>query len=217
MRGLYPIVDLDTLERQGVSVLAFAEGVLRAYPPLLQLRAKRAPARTTLELLRTLAPLCRRTNTLLFANDRPDLARLAGVDGVHVGQDDLPLEAVRRFAPELRVGISTHDLEQLERALEQTPDYVAFGPVFATRSKTHPDPVVGLEGLATAAARASARGIPLVAIGGIDLERAAAVGRLAPVAAVIGALLGNSVEGIARRASELQAALTATLVTPREA
>ena len=154
MTGLYPIVDLDALARAGLSPLAFAERVLLARPSLLQLRAKHASARDTLALLDALKPLCQRAGTLLFANDRADLALLAGADGVHVGQDDLPLAAVRRFAPSLKVGVSTHDFAQLERALLERPDYVAFGPVFETQSKLRPDTVVGLSGLSGAATRA---------------------------------------------------------------
>lgn len=135
----------------------------------------------------------------LFANDRPDLALLAECDGVHVGQDDVPLSEVRRFAPQLSVGVSTHDPDQLARALEQRPDYVAYGPVYSTRSKAQPDPVVGIAGLAEAARAARARGIPLVAIGGIDCERIAEVAEHADAAAVISALLTTRVSDRVRQ------------------
>src|SRR5882757_422247 len=123
MRGLYPIVDLDTLSRRNVAPLALAEAVLTARPPLLQLRAKHQAPRVVLDLLTQLKPLCARAGTLLFVNDRPDLALLAKVDGVHVGQDDLPLEALRRLPGKLRVGVSTHDEQQLASALALRPDY----------------------------------------------------------------------------------------------
>ena len=87
-------------------------------------------------LLEALVPLCRGAGVPLFMNDRPDLALLADVDGVHLGQDDLPLSELRRLCEltgkRLWVGISTHDAEQLELVLAQRPDYVAFGPVGAT-------------------------------------------------------------------------------------
>lgn len=210
MRGLYPIIDLDTLQRTGFSATDFADQVLLTRPPLLQLRAKSSPARETLALLRALLPRCRRAGTLLFANDRPDLAVLAGVDGVHVGQDDLPVAQVRQLAPNLRVGVSTHDPGQLDAALADAPDYVAYGPVFATASKKNPDPVVGLAGLAHAAARARERGTPLVAIGGIDLERAPAVAAHGALGAIIGALVGPTLDDVARRARALHAALGGT-------
>jgi thiamine-phosphate pyrophosphorylase len=209
VRGLYPIVDVDSLEQRGVSPLAFAERVLAACPPLLQLRAKSAGARATLELLRGLVPLCRNAGTALFANDRPDLAVLANADGVHVGQDDVPLAEVRRFAPKLRVGVSTHDFAQLERALAERPDYVAFGPVFATSSKRDHEPVVGMQGLARAHELALAARVPLVAIGGIDLERAPLAGAHAEALAIIGALspFGAALEGVTERALALHRAV----------
>jgi thiamine-phosphate pyrophosphorylase len=96
---------------------------------------------------------------------------------------------VRRFARSLRIGVSTHDLAQLDAALSEKPDYVAYGPVFPTSSKEHASPVVGLDGLRAAAERAAPRAVPLVAIGGIDLSRAAEVAQVTPLGAVIRALL----------------------------
>jgi thiamine-phosphate pyrophosphorylase len=188
-RGLYPIVDVSLLRARNLSIREFAEQVLAARPTLLQLRAKELAPRDTLALLRELLPLCRASGTLLFANDRPDLAVLAGADGVHVGQNDLSISDVRRFAPRLLVGASTHDSRELEAALAERPDYAAFGPVFPTSTKSNPDPVVGLDGLRAASTRARAVGIPLVAIGGIDRERAPLVAELGVGAAVIGALV----------------------------
>jgi len=208
MRGLYAIVDTDALGRAGLGVVPFAERVLQARPPVLQLRAKADAPREVLVLLRALRPLCARAGTLLFANDRPDLAVLAGCDGVHVGQDDLRVAEVRRFAPALRVGISTHDEDQLRAALEDRPDYVAFGPVFATASKDNPSPVVGLSALARAGASCRSAGVPLVAIGGIDLARAPSIREHADLGAVIGALLPpEGLEGVTERALALSRAL----------
>jgi thiamine-phosphate pyrophosphorylase len=136
-------------------------------------------------------PLATAAGVLLFANDRPDLAVLAACDGVHVGQDDVPVADVRRFAPGLRVGVSTHDLVQLEQALATGPDYVAFGPVFVTVSKERPDPTVGLDGLVRAAALVAGR-IPLVAIGGITRERAPEVARVADAVAILSELVPDS-------------------------
>ena len=209
VQGLYPIVDIDALAKKGVAPLAFAERVLAARPALLQLRAKHESSRDVLSLLEQLTPLCERAGTLLFANDRADLAALARADGVHVGQDDLPIEAVRRLFPALKVGVSTHDMAQLERALGERPDYVAFGPVFATESKLRPDPVVGLAGLALAAKRAEAAGVPLVAIGGITLAHASALSELNVLAAVIGALVSDSLQQAEYTALAFQRALVA--------
>ncbi|HYQ31194.1 MAG TPA: thiamine phosphate synthase [Polyangiaceae bacterium] len=214
MRGLYPIVDVDSLRELGAppgAIVAFAERVLLARPPLLQLRAKHSATRDILELLRALRPLCSKFGARLIANDRPDLAVLAQCDGVHVGQDDLPLPLVRLLAPGLLLGVSTHTLEQLEQALADKPDYVAFGPVFGTASKERADPAVGLGLLAQAQRAARSAGIPLVAIGGINLERARQVAEHADLAAVIGALQPErgSLEGVTEAARALHEALIA--------
>jgi len=217
LRGFYPIVDLEVLAQRGLEPVPFAEQVLAARPPLLQLRAKSTSARDTLALLRTLLPLARQWGTLLFANDRPDLALLAGVDGVHVGQRDLPVADVRRLAPNLRVGISTHTADELEAALATRPDYVAHGPVFATTSKANPEPTVGLAGLARAKERANAVGIPLVAIGGIDVSRAAEVAANADLVAVIGALVPErgGADEVTARAVAFSAAVRGALSADR--
>jgi thiamine-phosphate pyrophosphorylase len=209
VRGLYPIVDVESLERRSISVLDYARTLLAARPRLLQLRAKKSSARETLALLRALRPVCHEADCWLFANDRPDLAVLAGCDGIHVGQTDLSLSEVRTVAPGLKVGVSTHDLVQLESALAARPDYVAFGPVFGTTSKENPDRVVGLDGLAQASLRARRAAIPLVAIGGITLERAEAIRAHHAIGAVIAALLpeGNDLSEVSRRARFLTRAL----------
>jgi thiamine-phosphate pyrophosphorylase len=209
VRGLYPIVDVESLERRSISVLEYTRALVAARPRLLQLRAKKSNARDTLSLLRALRPICHEADCWLFANDRPDLALLAGCDGVHVGQEDLSLAEVRSIAPSLKVGVSTHDLVQLEAALAARPDYVAFGPVFGTTSKENPDRVVGLDGLSAASSRARRDGIPLVAIGGITLERAEAIRDRHAVGAVIAALLpdGADVADVSRRARSLTRAL----------
>jgi thiamine-phosphate pyrophosphorylase len=188
-------------------VLEFCERVLAAPPALLQLRAKSAAPRRTLAWLRALRPMCARAGVPLVGNDRPDLARLAECDFVHVGQDDLDVASVRAVAPGLGVGLSTHDESQLLAALSESPDYVAFGPVFTTTSKADPDPLVGLDGLARAAAIVRAR-VPLVAIGGVDLTNAPRVAEHAALGAVIGALLPEGgLDGVTDRARALHRAM----------
>jgi thiamine-phosphate pyrophosphorylase len=101
----------------------------------------------------------------------------------------MPIDRVRRIAPGLGVGVSTHSLDELEAALAVRPAYVAFGPVFETPTKKNPDPVVGVAVLRQAHARALAAGVPLVAIGGITLERARDLVGLADAVATISGLL----------------------------
>jgi len=189
MQGLYAIADTGTLAARHVDPVAFTEAVLVARPCALQLRAKDLPPRETLALLRAIAPLCHRAGVPLVANDRPDLAVMAGCDIVHVGQTDMPIDRVRRIAPGLGVGVSTHTMEQLDAALRERPRYVAFGPVFDTTTKASPDPVVGVAGLREAARRAAAAGVPIVAIGGITLARAGELAGLGAAVAVISDLL----------------------------
>ena len=215
VKGLYAIVDLDFLSQRGIEPLAFADAVLSARPGAVQLRAKSAGARDTLALLRQLKTRASAAGVPLFANDRPDLAILAGCSGVHLGQSDLPLDDVRRLAPELALGVSTHDLDQLDRALLARPAYVALGPIFRTQSKRDPEPVVGLDALAEAGRRCRAAGVPLVAIGGLTLDNLPAVAPHVSAGALISALLpADGSSGVARAAGELGQALLSASDAP---
>jgi thiamine-phosphate pyrophosphorylase len=210
MKGLYAICDTQLLARRRIDPIDYARAVLDARPACLQLRSKDLPARDLLGILRALRLLCRQAGVPLVANDRADLAALAGCDSVHIGQDDLPYELVHRIAPQLSVGISTHDLAQLDRALAFRPYYVAFGPIFETASKVNADPVVGVEGLQGACRRARAAKIPLVAIGGITLAHVADVAPHADAFAVIADLCpeGAGLAEIRERAQAFQTAFS---------
>jgi len=198
VRGLYVIVDLDALAARGLDPLAFAAAALAGRPCALQLRAKSATPEETVALLRALRPLCSAAGVPLVANDRPDLAVVAGADMVHVGQTDASPMLVRAVAPKLALGISTHTPEQLNDALRHMPSYVAFGPVWQTRSKSAPDPVVGVAGLKQAVrllrhhAAETGDAPPLVAIGGVTLDRVAEIAGFVSAAAVISDLLPPS-------------------------
>ncbi len=196
MRGLYAILNIGTLERHAADPLRFADAVIEAMPFALQVRAKTWASCELLALLRELGPRCRAKGVRLVVNDRTDCAVLGGCDMVHVGQDDMSLEHVRRVAPGVRVGISTHSPGQLERALLGCPDYIAYGPIFATTSKERPEPVVGLEGLREAHRHTAKAGVPLVAIGGVTQGHMSSLVSLCEVVAVIGALVP---EGSAER------------------
>ena len=126
----------------------------------------------------------------LILNDRADLALAANADGIHVGQDDLPPDAVRKIiGPSRLLGVSTHNPQQVGIADQTNADYVAIGPVFATLSKDKLDPLIGLEGVRQARALTKK---PLVAIGGITLENCRSViNSGADSVAVIGAILEN--------------------------
>ncbi len=165
---LYAII--DPAQTGGRSAPAVAEALLRAGVRLIQLRDKNASSRALFEIGRQVAGRVRAGEGTFIVDDRADVARAVGADGVHVGQDDLPVEFARGIlGPEKWVGYSTHDLEQLAEGELSSADYLAFGPVFPTASKERPDPVVGLEGLRRA--RQATRK-PLVAIGGITVQNA---------------------------------------------
>jgi thiamine-phosphate pyrophosphorylase len=211
MRGLYAIVDITTLAARGIDPVEFAAAILVAHPTALQLRAKGVAAREVLGLLRALGPICHRAKVPLVANDRADLAALAGCAMVHVGQDDIGIDLVRRLAPSLGVGVSTHTLEQLTTALATKPSYVAFGPVYTTNSKDAPQAVVGVERLREAHRAATRAGIPLVAIGGVTLDRAAEVSSACDATAVIAALIPDGpfdARTVSARALEFQRLLS---------
>ena len=167
---LYVILDaalITSSERD--CALSLAEAGVR----LLQYRNKSAQARQYLESSRKLAEVLLPQGVSFFVNDRPDVAFLAGATGVHVGQDDLDVEQTRQIVGRDKlVGVSTHNLEQFQRAAASSADYIALGPIFRTSSKANPDPVVGLDLLRKARALTDK---PVVAIGGISLERAASV------------------------------------------
>ena len=163
-RGFYAVLDRD--DEQLARTLA-------AHADVLQVRIKPGDAVDVLRVARMARTVCDEAGILMFVNDRVDLALAARADGVHLGQTDLPIAEARRIAPQLKIGISTHSLEQMQRAVALAPDYAAYGPVFATRTKENPDPVQGIDALARAVAAAGP--VPVVAIGGITPREAAAV------------------------------------------
>jgi thiamine-phosphate diphosphorylase len=145
--GLYAIVDDDAWRRAGVdlssagAVEAIVASIVAARPAALQLRAKHLDARATLALLRRIGPVARAADVAFFGNDRADLAALArssGVVGVHVGQDDLDAEDVRRFDPALRVGVSTHDRAQLIEATRTSRSGLDYVPTRRSASRASP-------------------------------------------------------------------------------
>jgi thiamine-phosphate pyrophosphorylase len=172
---LYAIVDAEVAARAGVSVAALARAYLAGGARFLQLRAKAATGRDFLAWADEIAADARSYDALLVINDRADIALMAGVPAVHVGQDDLPVEAVRRvLGPDALVGLSTHTPDQIDEALRLPISYVAVGPVFGTRTKATGYDAVGLDLVRHAAARSAGR-VPIVAIGGITLDRARSV------------------------------------------
>ncbi len=171
-RGLHVLVDDDP--RWGGDPVEQARAACRARVPVVQLRAKHAGDLTCLAWAREIRALTRAVGSRFVVNDRFDLALLAEADAVHLGQDDLPPSALPAAArAKLAVGRSTHTPEQLAAARDEDVDYIAYGPVFGTRSKDSPFSARGLEAVAEAVRAAAPR--PLVAIGGIEARDLAAL------------------------------------------
>jgi thiamine-phosphate pyrophosphorylase len=172
---LYAILDVACFApplRTIASIVEYARELAAGGVTWLQYRNKVGHTREMLGHARELRRVLGNGVTLIM-NDRADICMAAGYEGVHVGQDDLSAEGARTvIGPSRILGVSTHNLEQLRGADAGPADYVAYGPVFATSSKRHPDPIVGLDGIR--AARAATRK-PLVAIGGITRANARSV------------------------------------------
>lgn len=168
---LYVILDAGMFP-DDAALLAAAQEIAAGGATLIQYRDKSGNARQILAKAHELQRLLGSTVRLIM-NDRADLCLAAEFNGLHLGQDDLSPESARKIiGPELILGVSTHNPEQLRVAAQTSADYLAIGPVFATASKANPDPVIGLEGVRQA--RLLTRK-PLVAIGGITRANCRAV------------------------------------------
>jgi thiamine-phosphate pyrophosphorylase len=169
---LYAIVDVEMCARRGWAPQALAHAYLTGGARLLQLRGKDLGGAAFLELARAMVEEARRVDGHVIVNDRADIAVLSGAAGVHVGQDDLSVADVRGIVgTKAIVGLSTHTQTQLEAAVGEPISYVAVGPVFGTSTKVTGYDAVGLQMIRDACALAAAKAIPVVAIGGITLDR----------------------------------------------
>ena len=166
---------------------------------LVQVRDKDRSSRRRLEAARQCVSAAREIAARLVVNDRPDIALLSGADGVHVGEEDLPVWAARKILPPPRlVGVSTHSVSEAREAMaDPGVSYVALGPVFATRSKESAHRPLGLDAVAEAARDMSK---PLVAIGGIEPD---SVGAVLAAGADTVAMIAGLLDGDARRNVEL--------------
>ena len=172
--GLYALLDLEVLAARGAEDLCeVAEALVAGGARVLQLRAKNVSTATFVEAARGVAAVTRARGVSFIVNDRVDVARLVEADGVHLGQDDLSVEAARaQLGPKALIGLSTHTQQQWVLAQGSGADYLGLGPVFATSTKANADPVVGVAALAAACA---ASRLPVAAIGGVRLADVAAL------------------------------------------
>lgn len=188
---------------RNLDLVTTVEAMLAGGAQILQFRHKGHYSRDVFEQALKTAELCREAGAAFIVDDRADIAMLLDA-GLHVGQDDLcPADARRLIGPGRTLGFSTHNAEQFAAAAREPVDYLAIGPIFATRSKANPDPVVGTAGL-----KALVRGgVPLVAIGGITRSNALEVFAAgADSVAVIHDILpdNHDYEGLRERMEEWQ-------------
>ena len=170
MPRLYVILDAGLMTG---SIQDTIEKLIDAGVLALQYRNKKGSAGEILGVARRLAGVVRSRGVRFFVNDRADIARLSGSSGVHVGQEDLAVEQARAvLGADGWIGVSTHNEMQFRTAAQTSADYIAVGPIFRTTTKENPDPVVGTELIRGVRALTKK---PIVAIGGITLERAAEV------------------------------------------
>ncbi|NGZ27972.1 MAG: thiamine phosphate synthase [Magnetococcales bacterium] len=189
LAGIYPILDATTLARVVIDPVAMAQSFHHLAIGCVQLRCKESSdaclrfAEPWMVTLRQYAPQVK-----IILNDHLAVATALDADGIHVGQDDYGVRLCREtLGREKWIGVSTHSVEEIQRAEEEGADYVGFGPIFTTQSKADAHAVQGLTRLATACA--SSR-LPVVAIGGIDLNGLGEVARHgAAAAAMISTLL----------------------------
>ena len=170
---LYPITCCPN--PQGWDHVDFSHCLIRCGIRFFQVRDKTLPDGRLYRQLLKIRLLCRAAGACFVVNDRVDLALAVEADGVHLGQDDLPAAAARRLlGEEAVIGLSTHNWDQFRRGLEEPVDYLALGPIFPTHTKEDAAPVLGLELLRKASGGTH---LPLVAIGGISVEKAPGVWR----------------------------------------
>lgn len=165
---VYPITDTTI---SGLSHCEQVKRLIAGGAVLIQLRDKRASSRVFYSDAQAAIQIARAAGVRLIINDRVDIALALRADGVHLGQEDMPVDAARRvLGDQAVIGYSTHNLEQIREALHLPIDYLAFGPIFPTTSKRNPDPVAGLNQLKRA--REMVLPMPVVAIGGINRSNA---------------------------------------------
>lgn len=206
--GLYLVT--SSTASGGRSTSQIVSWALEGGVRLIQLREKDLAGRAFFDLAREVRGLTARADALLIINDRLDIALAVGADGVHLGQDDLPVDRARQIATDLVIGASTHSVEEASRAQALGTSYINIGPLFPTRTKQWSDDFLGLQGLTTIS---SAVSIPFSVMGGIKQEhipalRAAGAQTIAVVTAVTEAADPQ------QATAELLAAIRAEVATP---
>jgi len=165
--GVYIIIT-----RPQLSYTAIAEKCVSLGVKMLQLREKHLSDKELIKIGKEIRGITKGTGTGFVVNDRPDIAVVCDADFLHLGQDDMSIEEARKIVGNMKIGLSTHSMEQVKAALAKNPDYIGFGPVYPTNAKAIPDKPVGTELLRQVVALSH---VPVVAIGGIFPENVESV------------------------------------------
>jgi len=160
--GLYIIITKPFLPYTTIAEKCVAHGI-----KMLQLREKNLSDRELIKIGKEIRNITKGTGTKLVINDRPDIAAICEADFLHLGQDDISINDARKIVGDMKIGLSTHSIEQAKEALKNNPSYIGFGPVYPTNAKAIPDKPVGTEQLKQVLGFSN---IPVVAIGGIFPE-----------------------------------------------
>ncbi len=160
--GLYIIITNPVLPHTTIARKCVENGI-----KMLQLREKHLPDRELVRIAKEIRDITKGSDTAFVVNDRPDIAAICEADYLHLGQDDIVIEDARKIVGDMKIGLSTHSIQQARDALAKNPDYIGFGPVYPTNAKANPDPVVGTKKLKEVIGFAD---VPVVAIGGIFPE-----------------------------------------------
>ncbi len=160
--GLYIIITNPQSSYRSIAESCVERGV-----KMLQLREKSLSDKELIRLGKEIKDITRGSETSFVINDRADIAAICEADFLHLGQDDMSMEEARKIVGDMKIGLSTHSIQQVKEALVQKPDYIGFGPVYPTNAKARPDQPVGIEQLKQVLNMAS---VPVVAIGGIFPE-----------------------------------------------
>lgn len=161
--NIYPIIDISLIssDKTGETAQAIMDGGAK----ILQLRAKKLSSRKFLETARIIRKITKDRGAVFIVNDRVDIALMTDADGVHLGQDDLPVKEARRLLGNNKIiGYSTHNLREARVAKKLPVDYISFGPIFPTKTKEDAQMPKGIKGLSEVR---KAVDIPIIAIGGI--------------------------------------------------
>lgn len=160
--GVYIIITKPQLSYSTITKKCISNGV-----KMLQLREKYLCDKELIKIGKEIRSITKGTETKFVINDRPDIAAICDADYLHLGQDDMSIEEARKIVGNMKIGLSTHSIEQAKKALSKNPDYIGFGPIYPTNTKAKPDKPVGTEQLKQVLGFAN---VPVVAIGGIFPE-----------------------------------------------